>query len=31
MTGFEPHDVLQALLMLARQRRPAIEIGYGAR
>jgi hydrogenase expression/formation protein HypD len=29
VAGFEPHDVLRALLMLVRQRRPAIEIEYG--
>ena len=28
VAGFGAHDVLEALLMLARQRRPAIEIGY---
>jgi hydrogenase expression/formation protein HypD len=28
VAGFEAHDVLEALLMLARQQRPAIEIGY---
>src|SRR5665811_1498003 len=29
VAGFEPHDVLQALLRLVRQARPAIEIEYG--
>jgi hydrogenase expression/formation protein HypD len=29
VAGFEPHDVLQALLRLVRQTRPAIEIEYG--
>ena len=29
VAGFEPYDVLRALLMLVRQRRPAIEIEYG--
>ena len=28
VAGFEPHDVLEGLLMLARQRRPAVEIAY---
>ncbi len=28
VAGFEPYDVLRALLMLVRQRRPAIEIEY---
>ncbi len=28
VAGFEADDVLEALLMLARQRQPAIEIGY---
>jgi len=28
VAGFEPHDVLGALLMLVRQQRPAIEIQY---
>jgi hydrogenase expression/formation protein HypD len=29
VAGFEPHDVLRALLRLVRQTRPAIEIDYG--
>jgi len=29
VAGFEPHDVLRALLRLVRQTRPAIEIEYG--
>jgi hydrogenase expression/formation protein HypD len=29
IAGFEAHDVLQALLLLVRQREPAIEIEYG--
>ena len=29
VAGFEAHDVLQALLRLVRQARPAIEIEYG--
>ena len=28
VAGFEPHDILEALLMLVRQRRPAVEIQY---
>jgi len=28
VAGFEPHDVLEALLMLVRQREPAIDIEY---
>ncbi len=29
VAGFEPHDILRALLRLVRQTRPAIEIEYG--